>query len=78
MQDYELIRIFGTDKDGTLINCRSDFSARESYEQQDAATGQKPNVGSVCVSIVQHSPTHRSVSTYHKEVCAALRCTDLH
>jgi hypothetical protein len=46
-----------------MLNFRTDFSARESYEQQDAATGQKPNVGSVCVSIVQHSPTTRKVST---------------
>ena len=60
LQDYELSRMFGTDKDGklpqhSLTNFRTDFSARESYgfnEQQDAATGQKPNVGSVCVSIV--------------------------
>ena len=62
LQDYELSRMFGTDKDGKLLNFRTDFSARESYEQQDAATGQKPNVGSVCVSIVQHSPTRRSVT----------------
>jgi hypothetical protein len=55
-------------RDSKLLNFRTDFSARESYEQQDAATGQKPNVGSVCVSIVQHSPTTRTVSTYFKEV----------
>ena len=47
---------------------RTDFSARESFEQQDAATGQKPNVGSVCISIVQHSPKIRTVSTFTKEV----------
>ena len=68
LQDYELIRSFGTAKDGTMLNFRTDFSARESDEQQDAATGQKPNVGSVCISIVQHSPTQRSVTTFTKEV----------
>ena len=68
LQDAKLIRIAGTNDDGRLVNCRTDFSARESYEQQDAATGQKPNVGSVCVSIVQHSPSSRKVSTYVKEV----------
>ena len=47
LQDEELISIAGTAKAGTLLNFRTDFSARESYEQQDAATGQKPNVGSV-------------------------------
>jgi len=50
------------------VRARTDFSARESCEQQDAATGQKPNVGSVCVSIVQHSPSKRTVSTFVKEV----------
>ena len=49
LQDVELIRIAGTPKMRKLLNFRTDFSARESYEQQDAATGQKPNVGSVCV-----------------------------
>ena len=73
LQDDELIRLAGTDKDGTKVNFRTDFSARESYEQQDAATGQKPNVGSVCVSIVQHSPTKRMVSTYVKEVRKSMR-----
>ena len=53
---------------GSIANIRTDFSARESYEQQDAATGQRPNVGAVCVSIVQHSPTERRVKTYTKEV----------
>jgi hypothetical protein len=56
-----------------MLNFRTDFSARESYEQQDAATGQKPNVGSVCISIVQHSPTTRTVTTYVKEVCEPLK-----
>ena len=51
-----------------MLNFRTDFSARESFEQQDAATGQTPNVGSVCVSIVQHSAERRTVSTYVKEV----------
>ena len=68
LQDHELIRAVGTPKDGKLLNFRTDFSARESYEQQDAATGQKPNVGSVCVSTVQHSPTRRSVTTFTKDV----------
>jgi hypothetical protein len=68
LQDVELMNTFGTDQDGKMLNCRTDFSARESYEQQDAATGQKPNVGSVCVSIVQHSPRKLWVSTYVKEV----------
>ena len=68
LQDYELIRAFGTDKAGKLLNFRTDFSARESYEQQDAATGQKPNVGSVCVSILspaagtQKQPRRRRVN----------------
>ena len=35
---------------------------------QDASTGQRPNVGAVCVSIVLHSPTKRTVKTYVKEV----------
>jgi hypothetical protein len=30
LQDYELSRMFGTDKDGKLLNFRTDFSARES------------------------------------------------
>ena len=68
LQDADLLSLAGTDKDRTRLNFRTDFSARESYEQQDAATGQKPNVGSCCVSIVQHSPTLRTVSTYVKEV----------
>ena len=68
LQDAELIHAAGTPKARTLINFRTDFSARESYEQQDASTGQKPNVGSVCVSIVQHSASTRSVTTYTKEV----------
>ena len=68
LQDVELIRVVGTSRDGKLLNFRTDFSARESYEQQDASTGQKPNVGSVCVSIVQHSPATRTVSTFVKEV----------
>jgi hypothetical protein len=68
LQDQELIRVAGTEKDGTMLNFRTDFSARESYEQQDAATGQKPNVGSCCVSIVQHTPTLRKVTTHVKEV----------
>ena len=62
------MHISGTDKASKILNFRTDFSARESYEQQDSATGQRPNVGSVCVSIVQHSPTMRRVSTYTKEV----------
>ena len=68
LQDVALINTAGTSKAGTRANARTDFSARESYEQQDSATGQKPNVGSVCVSIVQHSPSTRRVSTYVKEV----------
>ena len=68
LQDAALIDMFDTEEDGTVINFRTDFSARESYEQQDAATGQKPNVGSVCISIVQHSPSRRKVTTYTKEV----------
>ena len=68
LQDLEATLSFGTDKDRTMLNFRTDFSARESYEQQDAATGQKPNVGSCCISIVQHSPTKRTVTTYVKEV----------
>ena len=68
LQDAELIHIAGTAEAGKKLNFRTDFSARESYEQQDAATGQKPNVGSVCISIVQHSPERRTVSTYLKEV----------
>ena len=63
LQDAELISLFETIKDRTKLNFRTDFSARESYEQQDAATGQKPNVGSVCVSIVQHSPTRSDAPT---------------
>ena len=68
LQDAQLISTFSTPKEGKIANARTDFSARESYEQQDAATGQKPNVGSVCVSIVQHSPSHRMVTTFTKEV----------
>ena len=68
MQDQRLIKTHGTPEVGKALNVRTDFSARESYEQQDAATGQKPNVGSVCVSIVQHSPKMRNVSTYIKDV----------
>jgi hypothetical protein len=68
LQDEKLMHTLGTDKVGKILNFRTDFSARESYEQQDSATGQRPNVGSVCVSIVQHSPTMRRVSTYTKEV----------
>ena len=49
LQDLEATLSFGTDKDRTMLNFRTDFSARESYEQQDAATGQKPNVGSCCI-----------------------------
>ena len=62
LQDHKLILTHGTPRIGKQITFRTDFSARESYEQQDSATGQKPNVGSVCVSIVQHSPTTRTVS----------------
>jgi hypothetical protein len=68
LQDHSLRLTYGTNMEGKKLNFRTDFSARESYEQQDAATGQKPNVGSVCVSIVQHSPTKRYVTTYVKEV----------
>tara|TARA_B110001452_G_C15113158_1_gene388021 strand:+ start:380 stop:577 length:198 start_codon:yes stop_codon:yes gene_type:complete len=59
-----LIEAHGTPRDRKALNVRTDSSARESYEQQDAATGQKPNVGSVFISIVQHSPGTRTVSTY--------------
>ena len=68
LQDYRLICYHGTPRDRKVANFRTDFSARESCEQQDAATGQKPNVGSVCISIVQHSPTKLKVSTFTKEV----------
>ena len=68
LQDEELIRVVGTEREGKMMNFRTDFSSRESYEQQDAATAQRPNVGSVCVSIVQHSPSKRTVTTYTKEV----------
>ena len=68
MQDARLINAFGTPAAGKSCNFRTDFSAREAYEMQDASTGQRPNVGAVCVSIVLHSPTKRTVKTYVKEV----------
>ena len=40
----------------------------ELWKKCPVQTGQKPNVGSVCVSIVQHSPVTRKVSTFVKEV----------
>ena len=68
MQDARLINAFETPAAGKSCNFRTDFSAREAYEMQDASTGQRPNVGAVCVSIVLHSPTKRTVKTYVKEV----------
>ena len=41
LQDQRLIETHGTPEAGKTANMRTDFSARESYEQQDAATGQK-------------------------------------